>query len=237
MQVAKMAWVVIIAFLLLGCGGGADKDATSSVKLEGETPRSSYAVGYNYGTNIRRIAGEMDVDALLAGVRDAYTGGEARIKPEELQQRLQQFQQDVMRRDQTRRQEESSRNKAEGDAFREANAKKPGVKVTDSGLQYSVIQAGKGATPKASDMVKVHYHGTLVDGTVFDSSVERGEPVTFRLDRLIPGWVEGIQLMKVGARYRFVIPPELGYGKRGSPPRIGADATLVFEVELLGIEK
>ena len=237
MQVAKMAWVVIVALLLLGCGGGADKSEKAVVKLDGDTQRSSYAVGYNYGTNLRRIAGEMDVDALLAGVGDAYTGGEARMKPEELQQRLQQFQQDVMRRDQARRQEESSRNKAEGDAFREANAKKPGVKVTDSGLQYSVIQDGKGATPKASDRVKVHYHGTLVDGTVFDSSVERGEPITFRLDRLIPGWVEGIQLMKVGAKYRFVIPPELGYGKRGSPPRIGADATLVFEVELLGIEK
>jgi len=237
MQVAKMASVLLMVLLLLGCGGGADDTEKAPVSLEGEVARSSYAVGYNYGNNIRRIAGEMDIDALLAGVRDAYEKGEARMKPEELQQRLQQFQKDVMQRDQAQRQEESSRNIAEGDAFRQANAKKPGVKVTPSGLQYEVIKPGNGPVPKPSDRVRVHYHGTLVDGTVFDSSVQRGEPITFRLDRLIPGWVEGIQLMKVGAKYRFVIPPELAYGQRGSPPKIGADATLVFEVELLGIEK
>ncbi|MBN1197296.1 MAG: FKBP-type peptidyl-prolyl cis-trans isomerase [Candidatus Aminicenantes bacterium] len=237
MQVTRVFWVGILVAMLLGCGG-AGKDADSQpVQLKNDSARSSYAIGYNYGSNIRRLAGELDFEALTAGVKEGYQGSEARMKPEELAQRMQQFQQDVMRRDQARRQEESSRNIAEGDAFRKANEKNPGVTVTPSGLQYTVIKPGNGASPKPSDRVQVHYHGTLVDGTVFDSSVERGEPVTFRLDQLIPGWVEGIQLMQVGAKYRFVIPPELAYGKRGSPPKIGPDATLIFEVELLSIEK
>ncbi|MDY0297183.1 MAG: FKBP-type peptidyl-prolyl cis-trans isomerase [Acidobacteriota bacterium] len=237
MQAVKMLVVLILAVLLAGCGGSEKRNDSGQIELSGEIARSSYAIGFNYGANMRRLAGELDIDALVAGVNDAYLGKEARIEAEEVAQRMQQFQQDVMRRDQARLEEESSRNIAEGEAFRKANGQKSEVTETASGLQYAVIKPGDGASPKPSDRVTVHYHGTLVDGTVFDSSVQRGEPVTFRLDQLIPGWVEGIQLMKVGAKYRFVIPPELAYGKRGSPPRIGPDATLVFEVELLGIEK
>jgi len=237
MQATKVVWVVILAAMLLGCGGSAEDADSQPLELESDSARTSYAIGYNYGSNIRRLAGELDLEALIAGVKDAYQESESRMKPEEVAQRMQQFQQDVMRRDQARRQEESSRNIAEGDAFRKANKEKPGVMQTPSGLQYAVINPGDGPSPKPSDRVKVHYHGTLIDGTVFDSSVERKEPVTFRLDELIPGWVEGIQLMRVGAKYRFVIPPELAYGKRGSPPKIGPDATLIFSVELLDIEK
>jgi FKBP-type peptidyl-prolyl cis-trans isomerase FkpA len=123
-----------------------------------------------------------------------------------------------------------------GDAFRAENAAKDGVTVTDSGLQYEILEAGGGETPTETDTVTVHYKGTLIDGTEFDSSHKRGEPATFPLNRVIKGWTEGVQLMQVGATYRFVIPPELGYGEAGAPPNIGPNSTLVFEVELLGIQ-
>lgn len=125
---------------------------------------------------------------------------------------------------------------AKAAAFLAENAKKAGVKTTASGLQYEVITEGKGARPKATDQVKVHYEGKLVDGTVFDSSVKRGEPVTFPLNQVIPGWTEGVQLMTVGSKYRLVIPAALGYGEQGAGP-IPPNAVLVFEVELLDIVK
>ena len=123
-----------------------------------------------------------------------------------------------------------------GNAFLEKNKSREGVTTTASGLQYEVITEGTGPKPTAEDMVKVHYHGTLIDGSVFDSSVDRGEPAVFQLDQVIPGWTEGLQLMNTGAKYRFTVPPELAYGEQGAGP-IGANAVLVFEVELLGIEK
>ncbi|MBQ9339524.1 MAG: FKBP-type peptidyl-prolyl cis-trans isomerase [Paludibacteraceae bacterium] len=126
--------------------------------------------------------------------------------------------------------------KSEGEAFLEANKLKDGIVVTESGLQYEVLKEGKGPKPSATDRVKVHYHGTLIDGTVFDSSVERGEPITFGLNQVIKGWTEGVQLMPVGSKYRFFIPQELGYGGREAG-KIPPYSTLIFEVELLGIEK
>lgn len=123
-----------------------------------------------------------------------------------------------------------------GDAFLAENAKKEGVKTTSSGLQYKILKAGTGPSPKATDTVKVHYHGTLINGTVFDSSVQRGEPISFPVQRVIPGWVEALQLMKVGDKWQLVIPPDLAYGAEGSSPEIAPNSTLIFEVELLGIE-
>ena len=126
--------------------------------------------------------------------------------------------------------------KTQGEQFLAENALKEGVQVTESGLQYEVIKMGKGKKPAATDKVKVHYHGTLIDGTVFDSSVDRGEPITFGLNQVIAGWTEGVQLMPIGSKFRFYIPQELGYGAQqaGSIPPY---STLIFEVELLGIEK
>ena len=237
MRTVKFFAMICLIGLMAGCGGSDGDTPRKTVNLESDMARSSYAVGYNFGTNIRRIAGELELDAMIAGARDAYMQQDPSLKPEEIQTLLQEFQKNVYQLDQARRQESSMKNIAEGDAYRKENAKKPGVTVTKSGLQYNVIKAGNGATPRPSDKVRVHYHGMLIDGTVFDSSVDRGEPIAFRLDGLIPGWIEGLQLMKTGAKYRFVIPPELAYGKRGSGPKIGPDATLVFEVELLAIEK
>jgi FKBP-type peptidyl-prolyl cis-trans isomerase FklB len=124
-----------------------------------------------------------------------------------------------------------------GEAFLAENAKKEGVKTTASGLQYKVIKSGTGESPKPTDTVKVHYHGTLIDGTVFDSSVQRGEPISFPVTGVIPGWVEALQLMKVGDKWQLFIPAKLAYGARSPSPLIGPNSTLIFEVELLGIEK
>jgi FKBP-type peptidyl-prolyl cis-trans isomerase FklB len=124
-----------------------------------------------------------------------------------------------------------------GESFLAENAKKEGVKTTASGLQYKVIKSGTGESPKPTDTVKVHYHGTLIDGTVFDSSVQRGEPISFPVTRVIPGWVEALQLMKVGDKWQLFIPARLAYGEQSPSPKIGPNSTLIFEVELLGIEK
>ncbi|MFM2190432.1 MAG: hypothetical protein RL491_818, partial [Bacteroidota bacterium] len=141
---------------------------------------------------------------------------------------------------QQKKQEESGKklkeNKDKGTAFLSENGKKSGVKTLPSGLQYSIIKEGKGPKPKETDMVKTHYHGTLIDGTVFDSSVERKEPATFPVNGVIKGWVEALQLMPVGSKWKLFIPSDLAYGDAGSPPTIGPGETLVFEVELLSIE-
>ncbi len=128
-------------------------------------------------------------------------------------------------------------NQKEGEAFLAANAKKPGVKTLPSGLQYLVLKEGTGKQPSATDLVTVHYSGTLINGTEFDSSYRRGQPATFPLNQVIKGWTEGVQLMKEGAKYRFFIPPQLAYGARGAGGVIGPNATLIFDVELLSVQK
>ncbi|MFQ5448203.1 MAG: FKBP-type peptidyl-prolyl cis-trans isomerase, partial [Saprospiraceae bacterium] len=131
---------------------------------------------------------------------------------------------------------QKQKNLEEGRAFLEANKKREGVHVTESGLQYEILKEGSGPTPKAEDKVRVHYHGTLIDGTVFDSSVERGEPITFPVTGVIKGWVEALQMMQAGAKWKLFIPSNLAYGERGAGAQIGPNAVLIFEVELLGIE-
>ena len=132
--------------------------------------------------------------------------------------------------------EASKEARKDGEDFLAENAKRPEVKVTDSGLQYEILQGGEGASPSATETVEVHYHGTLIDGTVFDSSVERGQTIEFPLNRVIPGWTEGVQLMKEGAKYRFFIPYDLAYGAQGSPPKIPPYSALIFDVELFKVK-
>ena len=198
--------------------------------------KAGYSVGANIGSNLagQGLGTELDVKALVQGIQDSMAGTALKMKVEDMQSSIELLQTQV----QAKQAAEAEKSAQAAKDFLTKNATAAGVKTTASGLQYLPLTESKDATapkPKATDTVKVHYHGTLVDGTVFDSSVERGEPITFPLNGVIPGWTEGLQLMNVGDKYRFFIPAELGYGAQGAGP-IPPNSTLIFEVELLGIE-
>lgn len=204
----------------------------------GEEQKIGYSLGFFTGKVNASHLPNLDLSAFVNGFRDAYGQAGGKLSEEEMKQTLDNFKQRMMLEAQEQYNKQAQENRAKGEQLLQENAKKPGVKTTASGLQYEVLSEGTGAKPKASDMVKVHYHGTLADGSVFDSSVQRGEPATFQLDGVIPGWTEGVQLMKVGSKYKFTIPPALAYGEQGTPGGpIPPNAVLVFEVELLAIEK
>ncbi len=232
MKSSSLSVVVVLALALTGCnaGGGAGTvDAPGSLE-----ERASYALGFSAGETLGSQGGDIDVDQLVAGLRDAFTGEEGHMTAEEMQTTMMEFQQQMMAAADENMAAEGADNKVAGEAFLAENADKPGITVLDSGLQYEVMEEGGGPSPLATDQVTVHYTGTLIDGTVFDSSVERGVPATFALNAVIAGWTEGVQLMQVGSKYRFFIPGELAYGPQG-PPDIGPNSTLIFEVELLAV--
>jgi FKBP-type peptidyl-prolyl cis-trans isomerase len=195
--------------------------ACDSGTLETDEQKASYGIGRQLGEN---LAVRLDVDALLRGIEDARAGRETAVSDEEMAQVMPRLQQAI--------QEDQM---AEGRAFLAENAEKDGVTTTESGLQYEVLAEGEGATPQPGDQVTIHYRGTLVDGTEFDSSYGSGEPATFGVSGVIQGFSEGLQLMSVGSKYKLVIPSDLGYGPQGSGQAIGPNETLIFEVELLSI--
>jgi len=204
----------------------------------------SYFIGKNIGTNIannfKQQGVDIDVENFLQAMRDQFEGKPSKFKEEELTAAMESFEK-VMQSKQGEMQKvkasASGEVKAAGAKFLADNAKREGVKTTASGLQYEVIKAGEGAKPVPTDKVNVHYHGTLVSGKVFDSSVQRGEPITFGVQEVIKGWTEGLQLMAIGSKYKFFIPSDLAYGDNGAGADIGPGETLIFEVELLKIEK
>lgn len=189
----------------------------------------SYALGLSLGSNlISSGVAALNYEKLAKGIQDVLEQKQTEISFQEAQQVINDFFQEL--------QEEASKKAiSEGKAFLEANGKRAEVKTTASGLQYEILTEGKGAVPKASDQVKVHYHGTLIDGTVFDSSVRRGQPATFGVTQVIQGWVEALQLMPVGSKWKLFIPSDLAYGAQGAGQHIGPHTTLIFEVELLDI--
>lgn len=199
------------------------------------TDPASYAIGQNIGRQLKAQGVAVNGDLVARGILDILAEKEAMYDEEETSSALDQFEQEVSKRIDEQVRELAEKNKKEGAEFLAANKKKKGVTTLPSGLQYQVLTKGTGATPKPTDQVTTHYHGTFIDGTVFDSSVERKEPVTFPVDRVIKGWSEALQKMKVGDKWRLFVPAELAYSERGSPPDIGPNATLVFEVELLEI--
>ena len=205
------------------------------VDLESDAGKAGYSVGVNIGMNIagQMPMEELNVPSLLRGVSDGISG-ELQMSEEEVMTALQAFslaQQDKMNAEAAAAQEADMN-------FLANNGQRAEVTTTASGLQYEILEEGEAgaSSPSASDTVTVHYHGTLVDGTVFDSSVERGDPTSFPLNGVIPGWTEGVQLMKVGDKFRFFVPPQLAYGESGAGGVIGPNATLIFDVELLEIE-
>lgn len=191
----------------------------------------SYAWGLAMGMQLKGMGvKEIDSESFKDGVKVAFDGGTPLITTEEAQKLINDYLEDLQKKATEAAQSESK-------AFLDENAKKEGVKVTASGLQYKVLKEGEGATPTAEDEVTVHYTGKLLNGTVFDSSVNRGEPATFPLNRVIPGWTEGVQLMKEGSKYEFYIPSDLAYGPQGIPNVIPPHSTLIFEVELIKVVK
>ena len=190
----------------------------------------SYALGMSLGNNLLQSGiTALDYTRLARGIQDVLEGRTPEMSYQEAQTAINNFFAELQRKT-------GQKNREEGQAFLAANARRPEVVTLPSGLQYEVVREGTGAKPKASDTVEVHYHGTLIDGTVFDSSVQRGTPATFGVTQVIPGWVEALQLMPVGSKWKLYIPSELAYGAQGAGGAIGPHTTLVFEVELLGIK-
>jgi FKBP-type peptidyl-prolyl cis-trans isomerase len=231
----KKGIIIAFAFVMIlvsGCSKSTEKTE------KGDKNKTSYAVGYDMATKTRltEISNELDVDSLVEGLTDALNDKEAKISDEDRQKIMKQFQEDMTKKQLDDRKKQGETNKVSGKAYLDQNAKDEGVKVTKSGLQYEIIREGTGPRAKAADKVKVHYSGTLIDGTEFDSSYKRGEPAVFNLDGIIGGWREGLQLMKVGSKYHFVIPSELAYGERGMGMKIPPFSVLVFDIELIGIE-
>ena len=208
---------------------------TWATELDTDEQKLGYIIGMDIGTSLRQQGAEVDLETLIDAIRATYKGEELAMTTEEAAT----IRQEYVEKRQSEQQSESAAsgqaNLAEGQKFLAENKTKEGVQTTASGLQYKVMNMGDGAKPAATDTVKVHYRGTLLDGTEFDSSYARNEPISFALDRVIPGWTEGVQLMPIGSKFMFYIAPELGYGEGGGGP-IPPNSTLVFEVELLDIE-
>lgn len=244
-------------FALTACGNQSDADNdsadaqasngsdTSAKADEGnkagdfDSPeaRRSYALGMDIGNSLKELPVDIKVDELSQGVSDVVSGGDTRLSQEELDGVMQSFVKDMEAAQQKKASEQAENNADKGKKFLAENKDKDGVETTDSGLQYKVLEEGEGPSPGESDSVTVHYTGKLIDGTVFDSSRKRGEPVTFPVDAVIPGWTEALQLMKKGAKYELYIPPDLAYGERGAGAQIGPNETLIFDVELISVDK
>ncbi|MCC6579655.1 MAG: FKBP-type peptidyl-prolyl cis-trans isomerase [Phycisphaeraceae bacterium] len=203
----------------------------AAAKPESAIQRASYGFGMGIGMQMKQEGLELDIAQFVRGISDALAGRQPVLTQEEIQQAVMAIQEETMKK----RAADGDNNQKAADAFLAENAKKEGVKTTASGLQYIVVKEGEGKTPTPSDFVEVHYRGTLLSGKEFDSSIQRGKPAQFKLDGVIPGWTEGLQLMKEGGKMKFYIPPKIGYGQRGAGNIIPANSLLVFDVELLKV--
>jgi len=218
---------VLLAALVAGPALGAE--------LETDAQKLGYIIGMDIGNSLKQQGAEIDLDSLFEAIRATYQDDPLAMTPEEAATYREEFIAKRRVAAEAERQAAGTANAAEGDKFLLENRSREGVVVTDSGLQYKVIQMGDGPKPAATDRVTVNYRGTLLNGTEFDSSYSRNQPMTFQLNQVIPGWTEGLQLMPVGSKFMFYIPPNLAYGPAGGGP-IGPNATLIFEVELLSVE-
>ncbi|EMP54100.1 peptidylprolyl isomerase, FKBP-type [Marinobacter santoriniensis NKSG1] len=230
----KTLLAMAMAGVVAGCS--TPPEAPDQPKLDSVEQKVSYGMGLVLGERMSNDLPDLQMDQFLQGIQHGNSGDEKvkRLSRDEIKEALMTYQKQMQEKQQKQMEELAQKNKEAGEAFLAENAKKEGVKTTESGLQYKVIKEGTGAKPAADDTVKVHYTGELLSGKVFDSSRERGEPVTFTLNQVIPGWTEGLQLMSEGARYKLYIPSELAYGPGGNRA-IGPNETLVFDVELLAI--
>jgi len=236
-------------FLVFAILGSCKTKKIVEMKPEINTPKPlatkidtfSYAFGLSVAETFNKIKDDsdgeinLDIDVFSEAIKEQLAGN-PRMTNDDMQKTLQELGQVLQAKAQKQQQMEGMKAVEEGRKFLEMNGKAEGVKTTASGLQYKVLQEGSGTSPVATDKVKVHYTGKLLDGTVFDSSVERGEPISFALNQVIPGWTEGVQLMKPGAKYEFTIPSELAYGAQGAPGAIPPNSVLIFYVELIEVQ-
>jgi FKBP-type peptidyl-prolyl cis-trans isomerase len=250
MKLNTLALLTASSLFLAACGNDQKTETEATVAEASEATTNgatdpalasieqklSYIVGTNLAGQFKRDELAFDVSAFTMAVNDVMAGTESRLSQEQIQEAVATVQKQAQEKQQLAQQADSAKNKADGLAYLEANAKKEGVVVTESGLQYKEIVSGEGEIPTSDKTVVVHYKGTLTDGTVFDSSYDRGEPAEFPVTGVIPGWVEALQLMNVGDKFELTIPSDLAYGPRGSGQTIGPDSTLLFDVELIEIK-
>lgn len=244
MKVKVLSVALMSVLALTACNnkeGGESTTAktttTAITEQSTEAQKVGYAVGFDTGRNLHAVAEDLDLEAFELGIKDAYAKKDSALTEEQMQQVVHAYMTKKQEELQKKQEEQAAANKTAGEKFLAENAKKEGIKTTASGLQYKVITEGSGESPKATDTVVVNYEGKLLDGKVFDSSYERGEPVEFPLNQVIAGWTEGVQLMKPGAKYEFFIPSDLAYGETGAPPEIEPNSVLTFTVELLTKEQ
>ena len=223
----KMIFILGILFLV------SQVSAQENLVLKSQKEKVSYIIGMDIGMNLKKQAIDIDSNILVRGMKDALSGAKPLLTEQEIQEAMVAFQKEMM----AKQSEVAKKNKAEGEAFLAENKKKEGVKTLPSGLQYKVIKAGTGKKPKSTDTVTANYRGTLINGTEFDSSYKRGQPASFPVSGVIPGWTEALQLMEVGAKWQLFIPSNLAYGEQGAGRDIGPNSTLIFEVELVSIQE
>ena len=230
-----MKKTIIAASLLLASTSFSQVEPSAS-SFKNEVDSVSYLLGVAIATNITNDLKEGNTDLILKGMKDKLKGNTELIT-DPTNQLLNSYFQKKQHEKKQQEEQLGQLAKAEGEKFLQENKKNKKVKVTPSGLQYEILKEGKGEKPTETSQVKVHYHGTTIDGKVFDSSVDRGEPIVFGLNQVIKGWTEGVQLMPIGSKFKFYIPQELAYGENAPSPAIKPYSTLIFEVELIGIEK
>jgi FKBP-type peptidyl-prolyl cis-trans isomerase FklB len=209
--------------------------ADEKLELKDQKNKESYSLGYQFGQSLKMQGLDVNLDVYISGIKDFLDGKQPAMTPEEIRATISEIQKRVMAAREKELKEMAERNLGPSQAFLEENKKKEGIKVLSSGLQYKVLTEGSGKTPKATDTVTVHYLGALINGTEFDNSYKRGQPLTFPINSVIPGWSEALQLMKEGSKWQIFIPPALAYGERGMGP-VPPNSTLIYEVELLSVK-
>lgn len=227
----KNLTVAIIALTFVTAVSAEEKSALKDTK-----DKVSYSIGLDIGSTLKKQNIDVNADTLVAGLKDALSGAKPQLTEEQIKEVMTNFSKELRDKQQAAMQEATQKNAAVGQKFLAENKTKPGVKTTASGLQYKVLKEGSGPTPKETDTVVTNYRGTLINGTEFDSSYKRNEPVTFPVNGVIKGWTEALQLMKKGSKYQLFVPAELAYGPRGAGQDIGPNETLIFEVELVDIK-
>ncbi len=224
--------LTVFGIILLATGVYAESESP----LKTEKDRLSYSIGLDIGNNLKNQSLDIDSDFLSRGISDALSGSKQLLTDEEFKETMANFRKEMMAKQASMMKEISDKNKKDGEAFLAENKKKEGIVTLPSGLQYKVINEGAGESPKVSDTVTVNYRGTLIDGTEFDSSYKRGEPASFKVNAVIAGWTEALQLMKKGSKWELYIPSGLAYGERGAGRQIGPNSALIFDVELLSMK-